>query len=79
MNTTTTTTTHPRENQMSDAELEATYCQNCGEELSPEEYPPHCFSCQERLTGDFFDPQNDVGGIFFGMCDDEIPGPGEDY
>ena len=28
---------------------------------------------------EYFDEQNDFGGVFFGMCDDEIPRSGEDY
>jgi hypothetical protein len=64
---------------LSDAELDAEISHYYGEAEADARIPSGGEGWAFEGEREFFDEQNDFGGSFFGMCDDEMPGCGEDY
>lgn len=58
-----------------DAQISEHYASASADDVIPTEGAGWSFEGEQE----FFDDQNDFGGVHFGMCDDEIPGPGDDY
>jgi hypothetical protein len=64
---------------LSDADLDARISEHYAEANADADIPNEGAGWSFAGEREFFDDQNDFGGVHFGMCDDEIPGAGEDY
>ena len=64
---------------LSDADLDAEIASYYAESVADSRIPTSGEGWTFDGEQEFFDNQNDFGGVHFGMCDDELPGCGESY